>query len=500
MSNHFIITLYSIIFVLSIVQVTISLAKHRNKPIMKYYFIFAFSALAWQTTNILYYAITDLEICDFIYGLYLPFTLFTSVFLFRVFYEFYNCNNINSFKWLCLYMIPTITMILAILFDFSDFSSESFLIGNISINIKKFWHSIHVIFTYTITTSTYIMVAKKCLVSNKYVSIPSYIFIISLIITMIFDLVFFFDLILQQPNVSLISSVANLYLLYYALNYGDKHSFLVQVQKQIFERLGEGVFILDQSGDIIGLNKSAEIIFENKICKDKIGSFNDIESHMITSLDKEESSSCSIEGSEVFISDKIYNLKQNGVLSKSGSEVGTFLILTDITKYKQLISRLEDCANFDSVTGLFNRHAFELEKKRLNDKMIVPFTIIVGDLNSLKYVNDTFGHDAGDDYIRLIARVLLDSIPSTGKGYRIGGDEFVILLPNINASQASEIIYKIENTVSLIRRFPYEVSIALGRVTINKVTENIENAIAIADEAMYEKKRKMKNKIIRENI
>lgn len=500
MNNEFIITLYGILFILSVIQVTISITKDRNKPIMKYYFTVVFLALFWQITNILYFVVTDAKLCQFIYELYLPFISFSSVFMFRFFYEFYNDNKVLCQKrpnWLYLYIIPTITLFLVLTTNYNDLIYKSFEMiqtkpAHIHTSVKGVWHWIHIIYTYIIAINVCIVVIKGHLRVDESFRTPSNIFIASLIMTMLLDLVLLSGLLPQQLNVTIISSVANLYLLYYAINYGDKNGFLIQAQKQVFDRLSEGVFVLDKKRNIIGLNKSAKVIFENKIEQNKMASFTDLENYMITSIDKDEPVTCSIDGAEVFISDKIYNLKQNEILDKRGSEVGTFVVLTDITKYKQLISRLEDYANFDSVTGLFNRHAFELEKHRLKNKMPVPLSIVMGDLNHLKYVNDTFGHEAGDDYIRLMARVLQDCIPSKGKAYRVGGDEFVLLLPNTDALQADKIINNIENTVSLIKRFPYNVSISLGASTINTITENIDNTIARADETMYAKKRIMK--------
>lgn len=90
----------------------------------------------------------------------------------------------------------------------------------------------------------------------------------------------------------------------------------------------------------------------------------------------------------------------------------------------QLLSRL---AYRDGLTDLLNRTSYMEELKRLDASHNFHVLLALYDVNNLKYVNDTYGHQSGDEMIRRVADTLLAHLGSLGKCYRIGGDEFVFL-------------------------------------------------------------------------
>lgn len=501
MHNAVAITLYSIFFIFTIIQITVALIKYRTKPIMKYYFLTAFSVAIWQVINLTFYFTLDFRLAKFVFNLALPFVTTSNIFVLRIFHEFYKKNGDKKANWAPVYIIPIITSVLCLTSPYHNLIRKELTIlqtapKHIVINIRGEWFWIHAIFNYLLMIFSIVVVLKGHLRVEKYFRNSSYYFVFSMVSTIFFNMLYVFGFMPIDLDFTLIAIVCDLYLIYLAINYGDKQAFLIQAQKQIFDRLNEGVFILDEDNNIIGLNKFAEIIFQNKIDEKKIRMFSELEGYMKTPFDKSEYlEAVRGDGCEVFILDKVYKLKEHEIFNKKGKKLGAFVVFTDVTKYKQLISQLEEYANVDAITGLFNRHAFEIEKFKLKDATVIPFSIVMGDLNFLKHVNDTFGHDAGDDYIKLISRVLIDCTPTACKIYRIGGDEFVILLPNINALQTSKIIDNIERTISLIKRFPYDISISLGFSTITSLGQSIDKAICIADEIMYNNKRILKEQI-----
>ncbi|MGQ9500070.1 MAG: diguanylate cyclase [Dissulfurimicrobium sp.] len=114
-----------------------------------------------------------------------------------------------------------------------------------------------------------------------------------------------------------------------------------------------------------------------------------------------------------------------------------------------LLKKLEERANIDGLTGLYNRHYFEMtlaEEITKSKEYGIPFSIIVGDLNGLKFINDTYGHQAGDELIKAAAMILRKGLRETDIPARIGGDEFYILLPNTDLNSASKVLERIKKT------------------------------------------------------
>jgi diguanylate cyclase (GGDEF)-like protein len=163
--------------------------------------------------------------------------------------------------------------------------------------------------------------------------------------------------------------------------------------------------------------------------------------------------------------------------------------IRDMTERIETEKRIQYLSFHDSLTGLYNRAFLEEEMQRLDTERQLPLSIIMGDANSLKFVNDVFGHDAGDDLLKTVASIIRQSCRKEDISVRIGGDEFVVFLPQSD-EKVSEVIVgrireKCENTM-LACGIP--VSIALGYAVKHDVGEDIKNVLKTAEERMYKVK------------
>jgi diguanylate cyclase (GGDEF)-like protein len=149
---------------------------------------------------------------------------------------------------------------------------------------------------------------------------------------------------------------------------------------------------------------------------------------------------------------------------------------------------LEFLSYNDQLTGLYNRRFFEEELKRLDNKENLPLTIFMADVNGLKLVNDSFGHAIGDELLKRIATVMLNGCGDNGKVSRIGGDEFVILLPKTDASKAEEILKRISTLASTEQVSSINLSISVGFETKYNDEEDIFGVLKKAEDFMYKKK------------
>lgn len=172
--------------------------------------------------------------------------------------------------------------------------------------------------------------------------------------------------------------------------------------------------------------------------------------------------------------------------------------LTDITARKKAESYLEYLGKHDVLTKLFNRSFYTEELNRLERSMIRPISAIFIDMNGLKEVNDTLGHDMGDDLLRRMGNILSRAISHTSyTASRIGGDEFVILMAAADQKAVESIIMTIDELLNIDNQYysTQPISIAIGHAT-TQAHQSVEDMLKRADQVMYQNKKAHYNYIL----
>lgn len=164
--------------------------------------------------------------------------------------------------------------------------------------------------------------------------------------------------------------------------------------------------------------------------------------------------------------------------------------IRDITERKRQEKKIKKLTYRDALTGLYNRRFFEEELKRLDTKRQLPISIIMADVNGLKIINDSYGHQKGDEVLEKTADILKSSLREEDILARQGGDEFAVLLPKTSKKECSKILSRIKQRTKKVKdnKLQVPVSVAVGMAVKNEINEDINEVYQKADDAMYKNK------------
>lgn len=176
------------------------------------------------------------------------------------------------------------------------------------------------------------------------------------------------------------------------------------------------------------------------------------------------------------------------IISSDGKVIGLTCFVLNITALKQAEERNIFLSYHDELTGLYNRRFYEEALEQIDIESNYPISIIMADVNGLKFTNDVFGHIAGDKLIKAFAEVLKKECREEDIVARIGGDEFDILLPKTSSIQLKKIINRIQESVSNKTLEKGILSVSFGFATKYTADELLEEVCNKADDSMYSQK------------
>jgi diguanylate cyclase (GGDEF)-like protein len=171
---------------------------------------------------------------------------------------------------------------------------------------------------------------------------------------------------------------------------------------------------------------------------------------------------------------------------------GVVVTLNDLSDRYELVEQLRFYSNHDALTGLYNRAFFQEELVRLESSRKFPISVLMIDVDNLKEINDRYGHMDGDDLLRRIADLLRDSFRAEDMIARIGGDEFVVILPETEGQQAQMRLLALrtrlmrENKATDKLTPPLDLSIGIATAGTGS---QLREAVRRADIGMYQNKR-----------
>ncbi|MFP4371592.1 MAG: HD domain-containing phosphohydrolase [Halanaerobium sp.] len=270
---------------------------------------------------------------------------------------------------------------------------------------------------------------------------------------------------------------------------------------ELIDILPVGVMIEDSNGKILKVNRAMEEITgysRNELLKSTVFDTvvpenqkeiaeENIEKIMNGEILIHELPSANSSGEERFI-----RLQERKIILPNNEE-GIISIQSDITDKIKSEEKIKYASYHDSLTDLYNRSYLENKIQSLNKQNRLPTAVIMADLNGLKLVNDTYGHNEGDKLLQKMASILKSSCRDNDLIARWGGDEFVILLPETDRKAVKKVVKRINKKISntfleFEEGSKLPLSAALGYGIKKHYYEDIFEILDDAESKMYKNK------------
>ncbi|MFV0519095.1 MAG: diguanylate cyclase [Lachnospirales bacterium] len=247
---------------------------------------------------------------------------------------------------------------------------------------------------------------------------------------------------------------------------------------------------------IVTSRDNGELLYANTTGKTFLdltkASINTDENNVVLDFIKNYHNTEHLEASREFTFNEPYTvLVVNTYSIKWGKDYAFVHYIADRTNEKELLNAIEVKAFTDELTGINNRHFLkDTFKDYIENDLEFSFCMI--DLDGLKYANDNFGHAAGDDYLKLVAKLLIEHFDKEDIVCRLGGDEFAVLTACKHSDEVSKRVSEVDN-ILMNYGFDFPMSISYGAIDVSNFSiKSEEEIIETADFKMYEFKKMRK--------
>jgi diguanylate cyclase (GGDEF)-like protein/putative nucleotidyltransferase with HDIG domain/PAS domain S-box-containing protein len=165
-------------------------------------------------------------------------------------------------------------------------------------------------------------------------------------------------------------------------------------------------------------------------------------------------------------------------------------IVRDITEDKKRRLLIEELSFKDQLTKVYNRHYFDQRLEALDKAEFLPLAMVIFDVNGLKMTNDAFGHYAGDELLKSVAKGVQEATKEYKDGFvaRIGGDEFVFVCPNVTNQEIDHLLEGYKNNLKDIMVNDLPISVSIGSKIRSSMAVSLQEIFMSAEDHMYRNK------------
>jgi len=466
-----------------------------------WYLLLCASNTLWAILAAMVYIVTD-EYTAFIFqNIKLAFICTSSIILYIILLLILKNRSLDKHILGYMFSIPLLTFVLGltdhkhgVLIRSVDFIYEDGVRIAMVVNGPWFW--IHSIFCYIMVAKTvYLIIRQSIRLPSRYRT-TAFILLAAVVLGAAASVGAILGIFPYNLDPAPFAAVVVQVVVYFALCMPSSAEMLLSSRETIFEQTQNPMFILNKNREIIDLNIRAREVVEGLELKvTRVFPYESFWDRWMSKdtirVLKEDSSIFSEEADHKTVH---YQEVVSSLCNHKGEEIGTFIEIKNITPIMSMIHKLQDSAYFDNLTGLHNRNYFV---KMVNDwdedqemyQSLFPIGIIVGDVNGLKKINDTFGHARGDLLLQWMAEDLSRYRPDKAMVFRMGGDEFLTLVPEADREE-------LNHYIEVIKSQDYgkadpdlaSASMAISYVIKEDMQTSLMESIHEADVLMYTQK------------
>ncbi|MCB9480353.1 MAG: diguanylate cyclase [Desulfobacteraceae bacterium] len=273
----------------------------------------------------------------------------------------------------------------------------------------------------------------------------------------------------------------------------------------IFDEMNDAILVINPDSQLIDFNKRCSTLFK-EINDKAIGK--SVEQLFVSQPEIIDAiNNFPVTGMEIALETEsgklFFKLSLNPMKIKNKTHACTIITFHNITEQRMLMQKLEKLAAIDPLTGVFNRRQFEIQAEiemKRSIRMNTPLSVLMFDIDHFKKVNDTWGHQCGDQVLKEFAATIADNIRDVDQIGRFGGEEFIVIMPEANRKVAAAVSERLRQA---IEKMVLNLGGNITGITVsigisgrwNNENISIDSLIKYADKALYAAKQNGRNRI-----
>lgn len=506
LTNNYVCALVCFLSVLNCVYICNSCFTRRKHQYAFWWLaVLSFTFALWDFSRGMYYILNDELVAKYFYRVVHVGVALSgpSYFLFAFMYSFtYKIKTPKKKNTWCyaLYIVPLITSIILLVPAWGNFF-ETIDDGFIYMPLREVvthhapYFLLHTVYNYGLVVAGAVLLFIRVIkpqtrnkISCTVACIASLIFIGWNCYTTFFSTQTIFT---RCVTVFTHSFVAILFFM--TMYYDEDESLVFSGQEGMISLLPFPVFIVNDLNRVLYSNFQASLFLSPEMKAKEVVLFDDVMSQFKVSKIQIPAESGGGYTTQLQYGADTFFMYENVIQGKNTRAKGKLVMLVTQAEFSTLFKNLEAKAFHDAMSGCYNRHFLEVKKSDFDSEKMLPLSLVMCDVDGLKYVNDNFGHDVGDEYIKMCVDAIRTCIRTTDFVFRLGGDEFLVVLPHAPERGAHDVKRKIMVEMEMRgENLPYKASLSIGTAIINSTPIDFSLTMKTADERMYAEKKAKK--------